>query len=68
MLKDSDVGRIWRKLRHDCYDHELCQQHGDQFRLIRSLVEERAKHCGGLEAALSDFGIDLEEWETLTKI
>jgi hypothetical protein len=79
ITSDKDIGRIWKRLNEDCQKGEDCRRHGDEFRLIRSLVMERARHIAiGYyrvnevdpemvkschAAALRDFGIDRQSWE-----
>jgi hypothetical protein len=46
--KDKDIGLIWKRLNEDCYQGEVCEEHGDMFRLIRSLVDERTKRWEGI--------------------
>jgi hypothetical protein len=67
-MEDKQVGELWRKAIAEhplgVADWQLWMQ-----ALIRKLVEERAKHRGGVtkalsyQLALSDFGIDPETWK-----
>jgi hypothetical protein len=64
-LSDKEVGELWKLHYQACQHAETC----NECRLIRKFVEERAKHRGGVTAALSwqlalsDFGIDPKTWK-----
>ena len=63
-MKDKEVGELWRKLNSDCGKGIECDNHGEIYKLICKLVEERARyHVSKYEPepttrALRDFGID----------
>ena len=69
-MADNEIGELWRNILGDCNKLDECQNHGNEVRLIRKLVEERARVYSGYDRykdewipdALRAFGITPEEW------
>ena len=74
-MTDKEVGKLWTRLLGDCVKLDECDNHGDMFRLIRKLVDERSRVYSNYDRykskhvpqALQDFRIDPATWKTITK-
>mgnify|MGYP001605110957 CR=1 FL=1 len=74
-MTDEEVGELWTRLLGDCVRLDACYNHGDMFRLICKLVDERSRVYSNYDRykakhvpqALQDFGIDPATWKTRTE-